>query len=552
MKVFCFYTPFFRNLFFSFMCCFALLVPCYGMEEIEDVSSRALPKMKFKLGFEFQEGSSLCPWALENNKIQKKALFVFKNREESKKKKEENKLMPLWHVVLDTSDIEFVTRPFTEPLSLETCIVTIIKSFDSLRGLLKGKKEVSFEEWTEKITETFKKEPFEISYSEYFDLIKNKPIVRPSEDWKPRFSPQVTIQHPLEYTIPLYFGLFGFKNPSHMMPFVACIPFRDLFLQYHEEANSHNLGLLFGKYGSKISGLVFLHALTLAQMTPDESETDTGLLKETLTAFTDFQQIDAKMRLTLMSRRPFSSMFRDLNLPNINYSELFKQAMVAHNQRFSNFYKVPSLFHRANYAEQFFDVKTGAERPLIHLLSLLQEEFVKTNEEVLPKLLGRGIVSTAMLRNLKENVQADDFMSFINKPGAYFIKVVDSIASPTERYIMDVDNSRVRKVAFACDNLSPPWFLDLENSMGALKDDLTKEESKYGEAIVEVRGIKHVEDWFLKKVKLDPKIKGAFLTVPEQNLVRETQVLFEFLKEFGTISDIEDVKLGMTHAIFKN
>lgn len=435
---------------------------------------------------------------------------------------------------------------------METCIVTIIKSFDSLRGLLKGKKEVTFEEWTEKITETFKKEPFEITYSEDFDSIKNKPIVRPSEDWKPRFSPQVTIQHPLEYTIPLYFGLFGFKNPSHMMPFVACIPFRDLFLQYHEEANSHNLALLFGKYGSKISGLVFLHALTLAQMTPDEDATDTGLLKETLTALTDFQQVDAKMRLTLMSRRPFSSMFRDLNLPNMNYSELFKQAMIAHNQRFSIFYKVPSLFHRANYAEQFFDVKTGSERPLIHLLPLLQEEFVKTNEEVLPKLLGRGIVSTAMLRNLKENVQADDFMSFINKPGAYLIKVIDSIASPKERYIIDLDNSRVRKVAFACDNLSPPWFLDLENSMGALKDDLTKEESKYGEAIVEVRGIKHVEDWFLKKVKLDPKIKGAFLTVPEQNLVRETQVLFEFLKEFGTISDIEDVKLGMTHAIFKN
>ena len=60
------------------------------------------------------------------------------------------------------------------------------------------------------------------------------------------------------------------------------------------------------------------------------------------------------------------------------------------------------------------------------------------------------------------------------------------------------------------------------------------------------------QDWFLKKVKLDPKIKGAFLTIPEQNLVRETQMLFEFLKEFGTISDIEDVKLGMTHAIFKN
>ncbi|MBY0501030.1 MAG: hypothetical protein K2P93_03400, partial [Alphaproteobacteria bacterium] len=76
--------------------------PCYGMEE-ED-NQRPLPHMKFKLGFEFQEGSSLCPWALENNNVQKKKLFKFKDHDTQKK---------LWHVVIDTSDIEFVTRPFS-------------------------------------------------------------------------------------------------------------------------------------------------------------------------------------------------------------------------------------------------------------------------------------------------------------------------------------------------------------------------------------------------------------------------------------------------------
>jgi len=108
--------------------------------------------------------------------------------------------------------------------------------------------------------------------------------------------------------------------------------------------------------------------------------------------------------------------------------------MMDHNFRFNNFYKVPSLFHKANYAEQFFDIKTGKERSLVNLLPLFQEEFVKINGEVLTKLLERGIVSTAMLRNLGDNVKADDFMILINKPGAYFIKTIDSIASPKERY----------------------------------------------------------------------------------------------------------------------
>ena len=74
----------------------------------------------------------------------------------------------------------------------------------------------------------------------------------------------------------------------------------------------------------------------------------------------------------------------------------------------------------------------------------------------------------------------------------------------------------------------------------------------YGEAIVEVRGIKHVEDWFFRKTELDPKIKGTFLTMPGENLIQEAVVLFEFLEGFGATTDIENIQLGMTHAIFRN
>src|SRR3990167_8833764 len=63
--------------------------------------------MPFKIGFEFQEttkGPGLCPWALDNNLLQKKPIFHVHTQDEHRE---------LWHLVLDTSDIEFVTPPFT-------------------------------------------------------------------------------------------------------------------------------------------------------------------------------------------------------------------------------------------------------------------------------------------------------------------------------------------------------------------------------------------------------------------------------------------------------
>ena len=93
--------------------------------------------MKCKLGFEFQEGSGLCPWALENFNVQKKPLFYLIERESSKEIEDEPKGSPLWHVVLDTSDIEFVTIAFTDSKGLKRCVSTILASLQSLQELLK-------------------------------------------------------------------------------------------------------------------------------------------------------------------------------------------------------------------------------------------------------------------------------------------------------------------------------------------------------------------------------------------------------------------------------
>ncbi|MBY0501687.1 MAG: hypothetical protein K2P93_06780 [Alphaproteobacteria bacterium] len=76
------FSSFLFATFLIFMGSLFFFSPCYGMEE-ED-NQRPLPHMKFRLGFEFQEGSSLRPWALENNNVQKKKFFKFKDHDTQK------------------------------------------------------------------------------------------------------------------------------------------------------------------------------------------------------------------------------------------------------------------------------------------------------------------------------------------------------------------------------------------------------------------------------------------------------------------------------------
>lgn len=499
--------------------------------------------MKFKVGFEFQEGSSLCPWALNQQSIQKKPLFYFKDQINA---------VPMWHVVIDTSDIEFVTRPFTyqEHLPLKACISTIIESFNLLHDMLKAQSEVTFSSWVNNVKTRFNDGLYKAHETEFFGSISQSPIKKPSDEWTPRFSPQVTIQHPLEYSIPLYFGLFGFKDSPSMLPFVASLPFRNLYLQCHETANFEHFGRLLMGYRKKISGLVFLHALTLVQLTPGDGDSDTDFLNETLKMQTDFQQVDAKIKLTLMSRRPFSSMLADIpEFDPRKYWEFFCTAMGG-NDRFMRFYEVPSLFHKANYAEQYFD-ETGAERSLLSLLPCLNDEFISENENILKVLLQKGIVSTAMLRNLKEEKDIKSFLPLFRNPQNYFEKIVNSIAFPSERYILKLDSFNIEAVQFEFDDLSPPLFLNLDNSMGAYKNEMFSEEKKYGEAIIEIRGIRNVEGWFLHKARLNPEIRGTFLTRAEENTVVEALRLFDFLSEFGSPQSLNDITLGMTHAVYK-
>jgi hypothetical protein len=532
MKRFFVDTLFTQKFCLIFTFCFFSFSLCQAMD-VEEIEIQSSPLLKFKLGFEFQEGSGLCPWALKSTNIQKKELFSFKTEEEN-----EN----VWHVVIDTSDIEFVTRPFSyqERKPLESCIASISKSFKILQELLDEQTEITFSVWINRL-----KSHFGDYLSEFplFSDVKERPIIRPSHSWAPKFSPQVTIQHPLEYTIPLYFGLFGFSS-RYMPDFSTSLPCRDLFLDAQKTAIRDEFEFFVNAYQQKVNGLVFLHALTLVQMTPDVDCTDSQLLEETYTHLTNFYQIDPKLKLTLMSRRPFSAMLKDIPTRG-PYANFFMQVMI----RNSAFYQIPRQFGRTNYAEQFFDSQTGEPKALLGFLPFFQGDFLTQNEDILIKLLEQGVVSTTMIRNFKEEFRVDDSFSGPDLLKKYFEESLKSVENPNKTYIIDSDNLSVRSVPFDYDQLSPPLFLEFENSMGRFKDEGLIDKS-YGEAIIEVRGIRDVQAWFLRKCGLSLELTGSFLTQPGDNLKRQAIKLFDFLFNFGTEIDRTEIfYLGIPSAL---
>jgi hypothetical protein len=336
-----------------------------------------------------------------------------------------------------------------------------------------------------------------------------------------------------------------------MFQFSASLPFRDLFLQKfseaQKEADSEKVGTLIKACQQKINGLVFLHALALVQMTDESDPEDKDLIEQTYTSLTQYSQFDAKMKFTIMSRRPFSSMFKDIGTQG-NYTTYFNAAM-GRNNRFT---QIPSLFYKTNYAEQFYDLTTGLPKPLLHLLPLIRKEFREQNEETLSQLLKQGIVSTTMIRQFKEDVKIDNSLPVSALFKGYYEHAIKTVDSPEKTFIINEDKGNIQSVKFSYDVLSPPYFLTFDNSMGNFKAGLLKEEKQYGEAIIEVRGIRDVKPWFLKKCKLDQTLSGDFMTEPGTKLKKQALCLFDFLKNFGTTQDTFEIfYLGMPHALNK-
>ncbi|OHE74168.1 MAG: hypothetical protein A2007_00425 [Verrucomicrobia bacterium GWC2_42_7] len=109
------------------------------------------------------------------------------------------------------------------------------------------------------------------------------------------FEPQVTIQYPIEYSVFLWSCLFKGDKDGPIFSKIRTVV------------------SLFGRedFFDKKSGLAFLHALTLSCMTPNSME-DSQLLNESIER-AHKGQVDAKGCLYLMSRRPFSKIWQDVN-----------------------------------------------------------------------------------------------------------------------------------------------------------------------------------------------------------------------------------------------
>jgi len=510
--------------------CFYITGVCGSTDEssADKATATTLLHMPFKMGIELQEIGGLCPEALNDITVQRKPLFCMPV---------EGRANSLWHVVIDTNDIEFVTSPYSaeEGAVLNRCLDTLSAAFQFLKTSLEARETITFDEWIAGI-------PGVQTLPDY-PLVHDKLIIKPPK-WVPTFAPQVTIQHPLEWTIPLYFGLFGF-NSADMLTFCGSFPYRDSVLKSAEEADSRKLHAQLAEQGKKINGLVFLHALTLLQISPMEETKAEEALKETLTSLSKCYQVDAKMKLSLMSRRPFSAMYKDIEKDMlVSYEQYFKESILDFNESFTSSYEVPRYFHFANYGEQFWDADIKSVKSLERLAdsSLFEGEFFSKNEVLIRQLLGQGVITTTMIRN--SIPWAGLFVS-------YFEEALNLSRVSHPRHDLDVSGAPETLVVShetLSDVLSPPWLLGSQDSMGRFKDEIAAEDKKYGEAIIEVRGIRNVGPWFLKKASLEgTSTSGNFLSNPDK-IILESMHLFGFLTSF-TQGHFSDIYTGVLSAL---
>ncbi|AIK95849.1 hypothetical protein ID47_02500 [Candidatus Paracaedibacter acanthamoebae] len=513
-----------------------------------------LDPFKFKIGFEFQEANHLFPAGENNFSIQKKTIFtaVKDNKE-------------LWHLEIDGSDIEFVTPPFlphdTEDLLVS--IQSITEACNTLKNLMENKiDKISFREWIEgtNIELTSQEQTLlkqvelrpnlllnnEVLKNRHAELLKKQEqslpglkkifvergieLVTDHEDktydkiadmyliinrsWVPKFMPQVTIQHSLKDTIPLLMSLFGSlsEQPTKIEnKLIQALPFIN-----------DSSKLMESSYLSEENGLLFLHTLTCASIQSSKSDSQQGLinsLHEIKRNFEHYRQVDAKVNASFLSRRPFSSMWADIKEKkqiHSTFQHLYNERIIEGNYFFNN--KVVPNFKFVNYAEEFYLTDLSGRRDLSYLKDVLREKLENFPTEPLSFLLNNGIIATALIQYLWPEVFAD-----------YLNHTILSIDQPQGRYMFDLNTNEAVWVASDVDALSPPWFLDPDNSMGAYQDKKNFDEL-YGEAIVEMRSIKDISKDTLHSMNILQDHSGTFLTGAKRSLEEDVFSLLSILK----------------------
>lgn len=418
----------------------------------------------------------------------------------------------------------------------------------ALAGLANS-SEITFDEWLSKMKNPFSAEGINISTTSEYEEVKRKTIRKTPQV---SFEPQVTLQYPIEYSIPLFFSLFGMdKNSPTIKQLVFALP----LLNNIEDIKSGNTR----EYFTKEKGLSFLHALTLLGITSTDKDDLTLLHK--LEERHLRGQVDAKGALILMSRRPFSDMWKDIiaasgqEITLASFLNLYLENMTHNNLFFDRFaYSLgksgtsegaPHII--PNYGEEYVTLN-GTPRDLTFLADFFTPEFKEKCGDVSYSFLKKGILSTVMIRNfdpkrvkiIKEDRVITPQTVFEN----YVMQAIETIPQPNIRYEFDLVNKELKEKSSAFDILSPPLFLDDEDSMGAYKGYDPAKILEFGEAIIEIRLAKNIPVSYLRsKLALEATTssQGAipnkfFLTNVNSSLEEHANLLFKFLKELNAES----------------
>jgi len=547
-------------IFFYRLFLFLLIIMEYSC-----IYSADTEKFRFKIGFEFQEDNHLCNWAKERRDVQKIPIFIAENANKEK----------LWHLEIDGEDIEFVTPPFSseekEGENLRISLQSIDISYQKLSSMKNWKKDkfhaspdLTINEWLygiditgmalrnqletvmksnpnpllEKKLEEIKKSAQGLIYFLNILLIpqplfeKIKDCKFSDRNCKLSFTPQVTIQHFLKDTIPLVVTLSG-KTTSQK--FRASLPF------YSDKER-----FLGQNYFSSENGLLFLYALTITGIEHYKScehheiiQSLNGIKRN----FERYRQVDAKIYLDFLSRRPFSEMWQDIkdSVAGESFASLYHERIIAANDHFT---KAMRNFKFFNYAEEYY---TGAFKrhdfleahvsKFPHTLIISNVSSPNSADNPLSFLLENGILSTGMI----EALYSHTFENFLDH-------TITTVENPSERLMFDPDTFKVVHASSTVDSLSPPWFLHPENSMGFYSLDNDKSVSDtthYGEAVLEMRSISRINHRVLGKMNLSHDAYGEFLTARERDLYDDANRLYCYLKDDFNESIFESIKKDM-------
>lgn len=408
---------------------------------------------------------------------------------------------------------------------------------------LTGAKTITFNEWISKIENLILTSEIYLNLNivkndKYFEIVRNETIKR-RETLK--FKPQATIQFPLEYSIPLFFNIFNFQpNSGPITAVLDALPFLN-------EITKENVNNVIGNHFTKECGLVFLHALTISGITSKHTNTE-GLLGEIVEKDERYRQVDAKMNLEFMSRRPFSDMWKDIKKGDGDLWRLYRLGMCS-NKIFSNrFFRETQDDTQVewannicpNYAEEFFS-ESGDRLDLSFLHSYFIEGFGRkgvvlldlSGPSDLEKLLKKGMITPIMIRNLDpEKVEVVSLNESKKSPQEtvepYYPQSIESVENPRSRYIFDLKGVQIWEQAYPYDTLSPPLFLNQGDAMGFFRDYNPQGIQDYGEAIIEIRSIQTAFS-----------VSKDFLT-QEDKLLDNTQTLFNFLMKINETTPFSD------------